>query len=287
MRFGLFLLLWSWVSLAQAVTVVASIEPLAMLARDVLGDDAEVSTLLLPNQTPHFAAFTPAQARQVRDADLVIWLGHEAEPNVEGLLDRARGKTLALLDLPQAVRRYGAAHAHDGHAHHDSELDPHLWLAPDNVLHLADALLALAPQLGLDPSRVRVRHGAFVEALAARRAEWREQFAAARDVPWLTQHNPWGYLVDEWQLQEPLVISASLQGSASARRFAELAGQMGDRQVRCAMAEPEAQRALLSRLCKGECRVVAADPLGRDLAGEGYLVLLQQLATRFSVCLAP
>src|SRR5690606_41612229 len=83
-RFGLFLLMWSWVSLAQAVTVVASIEPLAMLAREVLGDQAEVSTLLLPNQTPHFAAFTPGQARQVRDAELVIWLGHEAEPNVEG-----------------------------------------------------------------------------------------------------------------------------------------------------------------------------------------------------------
>jgi len=286
-RFGLFLLLWSWVSLAQAVTVVASIEPLAMLAREVLGDEAEVSTLLLPNQTPHFAAFTPGQARQVRDAELVIWLGHEAEPNVEGLVDKAHGRTLALLDLPQTVRRYGDAHEHEGHAHHDSELDPHLWLAPDNAVRLADALLALAPQLGVDANAVAQRHDAFVKKLAQRRADWQQQFAPLHDTPWLTQHNPWGYLVDEWQLHEPLMVSASLQGSASARRFAELVQQMRAQNVRCAVAEPEAQRALLARLCQGECRIVDIDPLGRDLAGQGYVDFLQHIATRLQTCLAP
>lgn len=287
MRFGLFLLLWSWVSLAQAVTVVASIEPLAMLAREVLGDEADVSTLLLPNQTPHFAAFTPGQARQVRDADLVIWLGHEAEPNVAGLVDKARGRTLALLELPQTVRRYGDAHEHEGHAHHDSELDPHLWLAPDNAVHLAEALLALAPQLALDANAVAQRHGAFVIKLAQRRADWQQRFAPLRDTPWLTQHNPWGYLVDEWQLHEPLMVSASLQGSASARRFAELVQQMRAQHVRCAVAEPEAQRALLARLCQGECRIVDIDPLGRDPAGQGYVDFLQHIAIRMQACLAP
>jgi zinc transport system substrate-binding protein len=134
---------------------------------------------------------------------------------------------------------------------------------------------------------VAQRHDAFVKKLAQRRSDWQQQFASLHDTPWLTQHNPWGYLVDEWQLHEPLMVSASLQGSASARRFAELVQQMRAQNVRCAVAEPEAQRALLARLCQGECRIVDIDPLGRDLAGQGYVDFLQHIATRLQTCLAP
>jgi ABC-type Zn2+ transport system substrate-binding protein/surface adhesin len=51
------------------------------------------------------------------------------------------------------------------------------------------------------------------------------------------------------------------------------------------MAEPESQRALLERLCRDDCRIVEADPLGRQLGMVGYAALLQDLADRFTSCL--
>jgi ABC-type Zn2+ transport system substrate-binding protein/surface adhesin len=51
------------------------------------------------------------------------------------------------------------------------------------------------------------------------------------------------------------------------------------------MAEPESRRALLERLCRNECRIVEADPLGRQLGAAGYAALLQDLADRFTACM--
>jgi ABC-type Zn2+ transport system substrate-binding protein/surface adhesin len=51
------------------------------------------------------------------------------------------------------------------------------------------------------------------------------------------------------------------------------------------MAEPESRRALLERLCREDCRIVEADPLGRQLGAVGYTVLLQDLADRFTTCM--
>ena len=53
------------------------------------------------------------------------------------------------------------------------------------------------------------------------------------------------------------------------------------------MAEPESRRALAERLCRDQCRVVAADPLGRELGKVGYAALLDDLGQRFIRCLTP
>lgn len=283
MRFtGLLLLLCA--SLANAgPTVVASIEPLAMVARDIFGDQAQVETLLLPGQTPHFAAFTPAQAQQVQQADLLVWLGADAEPYLRALVKKGRGQRLALLDIDGIERRTDD----DGHDHdHGVEgLNPHLWLSPLNMRLLARQLAAQASSLGLDPARTQQALTSFEQRLDDQLARSRQRLAPWRDTPWLSQHNPWGYFVAAMSLRSPLVISESLQSGTSSRRFAELVAQMRSEQVQCAIAEPEAHRTLMARLCQGDCRLVDADPLGRDLAGTGYVEFVGALAARFAGCL--
>ena len=273
---------------AQAqLKVVASIEPLAMLARELLGEQAQVETLLLPSQSPHFAAFTPGQLRKLDDADLVVWLGVEAEPHVAAMIARVEAPQLAMLSLA-GLRLLHATP--DGHDHHgdvagDTSLDRHLWLSPDNMLRLAQAL---SQMLAGDVADAR----ALPDALAATRARVtragqavREQLSPAREEPYLSHHDPWGYLADYAGLARARVISDSLEGSASARRFAELSRQMQEASIDCVLMEPEARQALLRRLCQGQCRLVTLDPLGRDLAGATYSQFLAHLGDGFARCL--
>ena len=258
--------------------VVASIEPLSMLVRDVLGDDVEVRTLLLPGQNPHHASMTPGQARLVRDADLLVWLGADAEPHVARLVRRRDGDILTLLDLDGVHTRpeQDSEHDHQGHRHHHSGLaDPHLWLYPDNMRLLAAALA------GDQPAQAET----FERQLAALEKRLAVQLAPVAARRYLSHHDAWAYFAEAFSLQRPLVISPNLEASASSRRFVELSRQVERLEIGCILAEPEGSRALLRRLCE-DCRLVEADPLGRGLAGGGYLEFLEWLAGRFATCLA-
>lgn len=291
---------------APPLKIVASIEPLSMLVRQVLAPQIEsgqvtVATLLLPGQTPHLTSFTPGQAQRVQQADLVVWLGAEAEPTLAALVQKGHGARVSLLDLDGLVLRYGAGHDHGAelegndmrgsraeantHNHRDTELDPHLWLSPNNMARLARALAQQGKRLGLDSADTDAALAAFDQTLAQTLKTGRTRLWPYAQQAWISQHNPWLYFSEAVSLSRGMQVSSGLQSGTSARRFAELMGEMTSKSVACVMAEPEARRALLVRLCRhDDCRIVEADPLGRDVQGARYTDFLSHLTQQFAQC---
>ena len=78
---------------AWSQTIVASVEPLAKLLRSLYGPEVEVVTLLQANQNPHQLALSPRQVMQVRDADLLVWLGAGVEAPLAPLVAVASSST--------------------------------------------------------------------------------------------------------------------------------------------------------------------------------------------------
>lgn len=285
MRYPILALLLILSAPLSARTLVASVEPLAMALRDLYGDTAEVETLLAPNQSPHNPMLSPRQMLRLRQADLVVWLGAEAEPAVADLMARRDGPAVAMLSLPDVTRRRGG-HDHGGedhpHDHDHGALDPHLWLDPANVAALARGL-AERDADGLPEGQP----AAFLAALERATDAARARLAPLSERPWLSFHNPWGYFQQRLGLREPVTVSEQLGAGPGSRRFVALAERVERESVHCAVAEPEAQRALLKRLCP-DCRRVDLDPLGRDHPGSGYGAWLDQvIAAGFQRCLAP
>tara|TARA_R110001606_G_scaffold261206_8_gene409352 strand:- start:36358 stop:37335 length:978 start_codon:yes stop_codon:yes gene_type:complete len=270
-------------------TLVASVEPLAMVLRQLYGEHARVVTLLEANQSPHHPMLSPRQILTLRQADLLVWLGADAEPAVAALVKERDGPSLALLDLPGVVRREGghdhdddpAQHGHDHHEHdHHGQVDPHLWLDPDNMAALARALGERQ-----DPPPPAGQPAAFLAALAASDATIRAWLAPLQAVPWLTYHHPWAYFQRHFGLRDPVIVSERLGAGPSSRRFVALAATVKQQGLACAVVEPEAQADLLRRLCPA-CRLRPLDPLGRDHSG-GYTAWLEGTATALRECLGP
>lgn len=278
------LLFWSTPGVASApARVLGSVEPVTMMLREVLGEDVHVETLLQSGQNPHNLSFTPGQARKAHDADLVVWIGGEAEPQVAGLLGRRKGPDLALLDQQGVyVRKSGDGH-HDHH--HDMPVDPHLWLYPDNLRRLAQGLVAFHRELGVEEQLLRQRVDEFVAGLEALEERLGEELAAVADQPYLSYHDPWAYLATALGVQRPAVVSHNLDVEPGTREFARLAREVREQGIECVLVEPEGRKAVLRRLCAG-CRVVEVDPLGRDREGDTYSGFLESLAGRFQSCLA-
>lgn len=262
--------------------LVGSVEPVSLALRELYGDTVTVQTLMLPQQTPHQAAFTPGQARLVQEADLLVWLGAGAEPALAGLVRRRHGAVLALESVPGIVRLAATEDAGEDHGHGHGSLsdDPHLWLSPGNMARLAEALVGATP--ALSPAR----RDLFVARLDETAGRIGQRLAAYRDVPWLSAHDPWRYFHQHFGLMPPQVINPGAGSGASARRFAGLAEAMKQQQIHCAIAEPEAGRALMARLCRAPgCHIEALDPLARDRAYRSYTQFLAQVGEGFARCL--
>ena len=101
---------------ARPLRVVASFSILADLVRCVAGDDATVAPLVGPDADVHVFEPTPADARRVRDADLVVVNGLRFEGWLDRLLDASefRGR-LVVATAGIEPRRRGAA------------VDPQAW----------------------------------------------------------------------------------------------------------------------------------------------------------------
>jgi zinc/manganese transport system substrate-binding protein len=126
------MLLGSLAPLASAhdgpIRIVAAENFYADMARRIAGPGAEIAAILSnPNQDPHDFEASPATARLVADADLVIYNGADYDPWMESLLKAS----------PSPARRSLIAAAVMNRRSGDN---PHLWYDPGTMPALADAL---------------------------------------------------------------------------------------------------------------------------------------------------
>ena len=149
------------------INVVASVKPVHSLVSGVMDGVGKPDLIVQGSASPHTYSLRPSQARQLEDADLVFWMGHELESFLEQPLEAIATKAhvVELIDsskLKKIQMREGGmfdAHAHDDHDDHDEheghddhghgEFDVHVWLDPENAKVLVNEIkLAL---IELDP----------------------------------------------------------------------------------------------------------------------------------------
>jgi len=161
---------------AQPPLVVTTLPYLERLVSTIGGDDIQVQALAPPGEDPHYISPSPAQSALLREAAGFVENGVSLEPWTTRLLEGARNPRLTpgaaghvyaaegvrTLDRPSADAVAAGGHVHAGG-------NPHVWLDPVNLKHMArniEALLAsLAPDSATDFS---ARRAAFEQEIDER-----------------------------------------------------------------------------------------------------------------------
>jgi manganese/iron transport system substrate-binding protein len=125
---------------SQLPQVVATTGIIADLAGQIAGDNAQVHTLLPEGADPHSYQPTPAAARLLADADLVLVHGAGLDVWVDPLLSATTNSA----DICLVTQGLTALQSdEDG-------VDPHFWLDPNLVItyvrNIASALTAIDPE---------------------------------------------------------------------------------------------------------------------------------------------
>lgn len=291
--------------------VAASIKPLQLLARPVMQGVGEPQLLVPPGSTPHAYALKPSEARLLGRADLVLWIG----PGLEGFLakplrTRARkARVLAFAEVEDLVLlRAREGHVHGGEEHgrkehgHDEEehdreghghdeahgdVDPHLWLDPENGRRISRLIAAELARL--DPERAGIYAANLAVALAGidrAEAEIRAALAPVRDRRFVVFHDAWQYFEARFGTAPAVAVAIDPARPPGARRAGEIRALIRDGGVRCLLAEPQFEPALLRALVRGtEARVGEIDPLG--VAAADYGGLLRAVARGIVECAGP
>lgn len=250
---------------AKSVTVLSSIEPLRLIATELLGDDAELTSLLNAGASPHQYALKPSEAMAIYSADLVVWVG----PGLEGFMAKtiARGGRIPLqLDRIKELNWPEQAHKHDGHWQRDA----HIWLDPNNVALIAKAI---ASRFKSKPNAdaVNTRLELFLAQLQSRQDLWLQQLAADKSQALAVYHNGYQHLAQGLGLSIQTWVSRGEGHSISIKKRWQLQRQLKQKPVPCLLAEPYGERGQAVKFAKSlGLPVVWLDPLAAQRPYSGY-----------------
>ncbi len=259
---------------APKPTIVATIKPLALLAKSIAGDDFNIVTLLPPNANPHALALTVADRQLLAEASLVIWLGAGFERFLAKPMQQRSGAQLELGQLDGLT--WPTA----------SSVDLHLWLAPSNIER---ALKAIAVELALIEPLQKValdkRLALALKSIIQQKSVITRELEQYRDVPFAVSHDGYAHFVSAFGLRQVAAATRLPEEQLSARRMYNLQKSLVG--VSCLIVEPNDHSG--AKLAKAlGLRAVEVDPLGRAADITSIAGLLQSLAMDFKRCfLAP
>lgn len=256
---------------APEAQMLVSVRPLALIAREIGGQETPVRTLIT-NGDPHHYAPSVSERAALERARLVVWLG----PQMETVLARQ----LALLPAEQQLVLLSAGGYEMEGA---SENDPHLWLRPRNAAvigaHIAERLSEQDPARA-DIYRQRARD--FSRAMANRQKVLERALWAYRDVPIVVTHDAYGHFFGPAGIE-----TSALSGSSHTKRGARTLLELQGVEDGCLFGEAPANDRDRQTAASLGLHYAALDSLGLELpADANYEDLLEQLLADARSCLA-
>lgn len=197
--------------------IVAAFYPLAWLAGQVAGPDAQVKNLTRPGAEPHDLELTPRQVIEVGQAELAFYV-KGVQPAVDKAVREHAGNHA--LDAETLVPTLPAPQGEEIHG----TRDPHLWLDPSRFATVATALgERLAAIDGEHAAAYRSRAGQVAARLRALDAEFARGLRTCRHKEIITSHSAFGYLAQRYGLRQIGVTGLDPESEPSPQRIAGLA----------------------------------------------------------------
>ncbi len=245
MRFFACLLLGAAMAVSAAaapLNVVASFTVLADFARQVGGDEVEVTSLVGPDADAHGFEPSPGDARLLHSADLFVVNGLGFDPWADKLAKSARFGGVQVV-ASKGVAVTNLSDRPDPHAFQSIE-DARIY-----ARNIAEAIAAKRPARA---DAIRARAATYDAALVALDGEIRTQLdriPADRRVL-ITNHQAFGYFANSYGLTMLAVQGLSTESEPSAKAVANLIREIRARNASAVFLENMGNQQLMQRVAR-------------------------------------
>lgn len=201
----------------SAVQIAATTAPVAQLAQAITDGTGLTVTQVISDSVSclHDYSLSVRQMEVLTQCDVVLLSGAGLEDFMDDALSAAGDVVdcsagVALLELD------GHGHDHDDHSH-DHEHDPHIWLAPENAMTMAENIFnALAARYPEHEDTFRANWVTLLAKLAQLQDYGETQLADLQCRELVTFHDGFAYLADAFGLEIAAAIEEESGAEASA-----------------------------------------------------------------------
>jgi zinc/manganese transport system substrate-binding protein len=281
---------------AQAkLNVVATLPDFGSLAREIGGDNVNVTVLAKPTEDPHFVDARPSFVVALRSADVLIDGGAELELGwLPPLLQNARNAKLEvgkpgriqasqgirLMNVPANVTRAaGDVHAL-GNPHF--AVDP--IIAKAIAQHIAQSLSTLDPS---NAASYDANYKKFEAAINAKLQQWGATMLPSKGQHVAAYHDSWPYFGHRFGLEIDIFLEPKPGIPPSPSHLAEVITQMKAQKIKAIIVEPYHDRKIAERVASatGAQVVDFAQYPGALPNTDSYIKLIDALVSRLAAAL--
>ena len=231
--------------------VVATFSILGDIVSNVGGDRVTVKSLVGPNGDAHVYSPSPADAKTLSDAKVIVTNGLGFEGWLARLIKSSNTKAPNVVATNGIKpRKLAGKHSHDhGHSHADG--DPHAWQSVANVkiyvANIRDGLIQADPA---GKATYEANAAAYLARLDALDAEVKEAISKIpperRKI--ITTHDAFGYFKDAYGVEFIAPQGVSTDSEASARDVARIITQIRKQKIPAVFMENVSDTRLLTRI---------------------------------------
>lgn len=154
-------------------------------ARQIAGDNAELTMLLSPGEESHTYEPTPNDIAEIRNCDLFVYGGGESEKWVDTILSSVESdvKAVKMMDV---VELHEEEHEHSedehNHEHETTEYDEHVWTSPENAIIICDEICKALTEIDSENAdEYNANNDRYAEALKNLSEEIRETVSTSKN----------------------------------------------------------------------------------------------------------
>jgi len=295
-------------SALAAPKVIASIVPVHSIVASVMGDVGTPELLLSGRNSEHTASLSPQQLQDLGQADVVFMIGSGLEHKLAQVSgsDAVGGKTFTALSEAPGIKtlkiREGGkfeVHEHEEEEHegedhddHDEAIlkfDPHVWLDPENVKAMTNAVAADLSKVDPDNAKTYEANAAsYVASLDQLMADISAETKPIQGKPFVVFHDAYQYFETRFGLTAVGSISDVSAAAPSAKRLNEIRSKLEETKAVCVFREPQFDAKYVTVVLEGsQARQGVLDPIGSDITPgpKAYAELLTRLAQGARDCL--
>ncbi len=191
----------------KKLSIAVSVNPLALIMREIAGERAEVQVIVPPAANPHVFEPSPGQLMALSNSDLFIFAGLGFEFWKDKFLNVLQKKKS--IELSEYVDVIDSS-CEEEHCPHHKHGNPHYWTSPKEVVRLVNPIKLLL--IDLDPAGkdyYEARSAAFLKELSLLDSECQQTILGLKNKNFVSQHSAWPYFARDYGLNQVGVIESS------------------------------------------------------------------------------
>jgi len=251
--------------------VVVSIVPQKIFVEKIGGDKVTVTVMVEAGSSPHTYTPKPSQMKKLSQAKLYLGIGVEFEEVWLGKFAN-QNKNLLIFDTSLNIQKQtmeGEEHKQclNLHQHDHDELDPHVWVDPQNVKIIAKNIFdALVTVDANNTEYYKQNYESYLKELDALDEEIKKILKETpKHSTFMVFHPSWGYFAKRYELTQ---LPVEIEGKApKMKALVEIIKKAKKANVHAIFTQPEFSDKASQNIARNlKIPVVKASPLAENWA---------------------